>query len=126
MAEDVDRKTIGASDLGHGLLARLASDGVFPEEMDAYRFAIGLGLSLNKRTPLTTRRTKFNLGSFDKDEAVSSLIVALMPDAASDPYRAAEELAETGFVRMSQAVSSGEFRFTDLFELAKSSATIRE
>ncbi len=120
MAEDSEKKiTIAASDLGQSVLTRLTEDRVFPEEMDAYRFAIGLGLVLNKRTPLGNRRTKFNLGSFDKDDSVASLIVALMPDAAGDPYRAAEELAETGFVRMMPAVSTGEFRFADWFELAR-------
>jgi hypothetical protein len=120
MSEEQERKvTIAASDLGQTVLTRLAEDQVFPEEMDAYRFAIGLGLVLNKRTQLGNRRTKFNLGSFDKEDHVASLIVALMPDAAGDPYRAAEELAETGFARMLPAVSTGEFRFADWFELAK-------
>jgi hypothetical protein len=120
MVEDIEGKTtIAASELGHNILARLVEDRVFPEEMDAYRFAIGLGLALNKRTPLANRRTKFNLGSFDRDSSVASLIAALMPEGAGDPYRAAEELAETGFSTITQSVLAGEFRFSDIFEVAK-------
>lgn len=116
MNEEVDRKTIAASDLANEVLSRLKEDEIFAEEMDAYKFAIGLGLALNKRTPLGSRTTKFNLGSFDKDQTVASIIVSLMPEAARDPYRAAEELAETGFARISAAVAAREFRFSDVFE----------
>jgi hypothetical protein len=121
MADDSEQKiTIATSDTGQIVLTQLTEAQVFKEEMDAYRFAIGLGLVLNKRTPLSSRKTKFNIGSFDKDRTVASLISALMPEAASDPYRAAEELAETGFAKMLPTVSTGEFRFSDWFDLAKS------
>jgi hypothetical protein len=121
MADDSEQKiTIATSDTGQIVLTQLTEAKVFKEEMDAYRFAIGLGLVLNKRTPLSSRKTKFNIGSFDKDRTVASLISALMPEAASDPYRAAEELAETGFAKMLPTVSTGEFRFSDWFDLAKS------
>ena len=78
-----------------------------------------LGYSSMERTSLGNRRTKFNIGSFDKDGSVASLITALMPESANDPYRAAEELAETGFAKMLPTVSTGEFRFSDWFEMAK-------
>lgn len=121
MADDSEQKiTIATSDTGQIVLTQLTEAQVFKEEMDAYRFAIGLGLVLNKRTPLSSRKTKFNIGSFDRDRTVASLISALMPEAASDPYRAAEELAETGFAKMLPTVSTGEFRFSDWFDLAKS------
>jgi hypothetical protein len=121
MADDSEQKiTIATSDTGQIVLTQLTEAKVFKEEMDAYRFAIGLGLVLNKRTPLSSRKTKFNIGSFDKDRTVASLISALMPEAASDAYRAAEELAETGFAKMLPTVSTGEFRFSDWFDLAKS------
>ena len=121
MTEEIDRKTIGASELGNRLLSRLASVGLFPEEMDAYRFAVGLGLARRKRTPVVGRRTKWNVGSFDRDETVAGLVATLMPETAGeDPYRVAEELAETGFAEMEQAVMSGEFRFTDFFSASYS------
>ena len=119
MSEDVERVTFSASVTGNDLLARLVEDKIFPAEMDAYRFAIGLGLALGKRAPLPNRRTKFNVGSFDKDGGMANLIVALRPEASSDPYRAAEELAEAGFQKMSAAVNAGEFRFSEMFEMAK-------
>jgi hypothetical protein len=120
MADDSEQKiTIATSDTGQSVLTQLTEAKVFKEEMDAYRFAIGLGLVLNKRTSLSNRKTKFNIGSFDKDRTVASLIAALMPEAAGDPYRAAEELAETGFAKMLPTVSRGEFRFSDWFDMAK-------
>jgi hypothetical protein len=120
MEEDTEYKvTIATSDVGQNVLTQLTELKVFKEEMDAYRFAIGLGLVINKRTSLGNRRTKFNIGSFDKDGSVASLIIALMPESANDPYRAAEELAETGFAKMLPTVSTGEFRFSDWFEMAK-------
>jgi hypothetical protein len=112
MSEE-ERRTLGASEFGHGVLKRLEADGIFPEMMDAYRFAIALGLSKGRRTPFTGRRTVFNVGSFDKDEAVSGVISALMEVEAAQVYRVAEELAETGFQMIAPVVDAGEFRFDD-------------
>lgn len=116
MAEEQDRTTVGGSELGHTVLKQLEADEVFPEMMDAYRFAIAVGLALRKRTPFTGRRTMFNIGSFDKDASVANLIQTLMPCEANEVYRAAEELAETGFRRIAPTVESGEFRFSDFLD----------
>ena len=119
MSDETDRTTVGASETGQQVLKRLKDQGIFPEMMDAYRFAIGLGLAFGQRTPVVGRETLFNIGSFDKDHAVANLITTLMPSDAVAVYRAAEEYAETGFGAMSQAVEAGEFRFTEMLDLAR-------
>jgi len=120
MSDETDRTTIGASEAGQQVLKRLKEQGIFPEMMDAYRFAIGLGLALGQRTPVVGRETLFNVGSFDKDQEVANLITALMPADAATVYRAAEEYAEAGFAAMSDAVEAGEFRFTEMLDRARS------
>jgi hypothetical protein len=118
MSEEDDRKTIGASERGRRVLKWLA-ERAFPEEMDAYRFAIALGLSVGRQTPLVGRQTSFNLGSFDKDGSVATLIRSLIAIEPSQTYRAAEELAETGFALIEPTMGSGEFRFEDMLEIAR-------
>ena len=119
MSEDDDRKTIGASERGRRVMKWLA-ERAFPEEMDAYRFAIALGISVGRQTPLVGRQTSFNLGSFDKDGSVATLIRALGDVDPSQTYRAAEELAETGFALIEPAMASGDFRFEDFLDMARS------
>lgn len=119
MSDESERRTVGATERGRRVLKWLQDQQVFPQEMDAYRFAIALGITIGKRTPLVGRQTSFNVGSFDKDESVAALVQAFMPVEAAHVYRAAEELAESGFEAMSKSIETGEFRFEDMFDLAK-------
>lgn len=121
MSEDQERRTVGASEAGHAILKRLQADGIFPEMMDAYRFAIAIGLALGKRTPVVGRRTVFNVGSFDRDESLANIVATLTPVDPGTAYRAAEEFAETGFAAISESVESGEFRFADMFDVVRKS-----
>jgi hypothetical protein len=95
------------------------AERAFPEEMDAYRFAFALGLSAGRVTPLVNRQTSFNIGSFDKDGKVATLVRSMVNDDPSQTYRTAEELAETGFALIESAMQSGEFRFEDMIEIAR-------
>jgi hypothetical protein len=122
MNEESSRRTVGATERGRRVLKWLQEQDIFPQEMDAYRFAIALGLSVGKRTPLVGRQTSFNVGSFDKDESVAALMNAFLQIDPNDVYLAAEEFAETGFGEMAAALESGEFRFQDMFDLAKRKA----
>lgn len=119
MAEEAERTTIGASEKGRHVMKWLKEESIFPAEMDAYRFAIALGISIGKRSPLVGRQTSFNVGSFDSDGAVAALVQSMINVEGGHVYRAAEELAETGFAEMSKAVQVGEFRFADMLEKAK-------
>jgi hypothetical protein len=123
MNEVNDQTTVGASETGHRVLKKLASDEIFPEMRDAYKFALALGLALKHRTSLSNRRSFLNVGSFDRDGAVADLILALLPVDPDQVYRVAEELAETGLVAMAKAAETGEFRFDDFLEMAKSGRT---
>jgi hypothetical protein len=127
MNEEIDRRTVGASDKGRRVLKWLIEKESFPSEMDAYRFAVSLGVSLGKRTPLVGRQTSFNIGSFDQDESVAAVIQTLLGVEPSQTYRAAEELAETGFDLIAPAMDTGEFRFEDMLEMAiETSPIVRE
>jgi hypothetical protein len=76
-------------------------------------------LSAGRVTPLVNRQTSFNIGSFDKDGKVATLVRSMVNDDPSQTYRTAEELAETGFALIESAMQSGEFRFEDMIEIAR-------
>lgn len=116
MSEDIERKTIGASEMGRDVMKWLKEEGYFPTEMDAYKCAISLGIAKGKRTSFSGGQTSFNIGSFDSDGLVATLIQSLMPTEPGKVYHAAEELAETGFRELLKAKEIGEFRFADLLE----------
>jgi hypothetical protein len=122
MSEESERTTVGATETGRHVMKWLKEEGVFPAEMDVYRFAIALGVSLGRRTPLVGRTTSFNVGSFDADGSVAALVQSMISVEPGQVYRAAEELAETGFAEMNKAVQVGEFRFEDMLETARRAA----
>lgn len=122
MTDEVDRTTVGASAQGRHVMKWLKEEEIFPTEMDAYRFAIALGISLGRRTSLVGRQTSFNVGSFDADGAVAALVQCMISAETGQAYRAAEELAETGFAQMAKAIEVGEFRFSDMLEKARQCA----
>jgi hypothetical protein len=119
MTEETERTTVGASPRGRQVMKWLKEESIFPAEMDVYRFAIALGVCIGKRTPLTDRQTSFNVGSFDADGAISALVREMLTVDPGQTYRAAEELAETGFAEMAKAIDTGEFRFSDFLDTAK-------
>lgn len=125
MTDDIERTTVGATEKGRSVMKWLKEEGIFPAEMDVYRFAIALGVSLGGRTPLVGRQTSFNLGSFDADGSVAALVQSMIAVEPGQVYRAAEELAETGFVEMAKYTQIGEFRFEDFFEKARAAASKR-
>lgn len=122
MTEDSERTTVGATEKGRAVMKWLKEEGIFPTEMDVYRFAIALGVSLARRTPLVGRQTSFNVGSFDVDGSVAALVQSMVAVEPGRVYRAAEELAETGFGEMATCTQVGEFRFEDLLEKARNAA----
>lgn len=125
MTDDSDRTTVGATERGRQVMKWLKEESIFPTEMDAYRFAIALGISLGKRTPLASRQTSFNIGSFDADGSVATLVQSMLATDTGQVYRAAEELAETGFLEMAKSIDVGEFRFADMLDKAKQAVAIK-
>jgi hypothetical protein len=110
------RTTIGVSRANHEVLEWLQSEGYFPQMMDACKFAMALGLAYRERTQVENRKTLTNVGSFDPDKSIHTLLEALLGELVQDPYRVAEEYADWGLNRMRESMESGDFRFVDYFE----------
>ena len=108
MAED--KRTIGVTETADGVLAVMVEQGHFSDGIDAAKFAMALainaGANANERD-LTVEgtTTKWNVGSFDPDSQLRSLIDALYPDV-DQPYRLLEFLIDDGLHRVSEHMES--------------------
>lgn len=110
------RTTLGLSEANHDVLQWLQSEGYFPQMMDAYKFALALGLAFGERSSLVNRKTQFNVGSFDPDHSIQTLLQVVLAEQEPDVYRAVEEYADWGLQRMRTSMESGDFRFGDYFD----------
>jgi hypothetical protein len=95
--------TVGVNADGQKALDDLrAETSYFPEELDAYRFAIafsiGNGLA-EHLVPVKGVDTKYNIGTLDRDQRVRKLIQASFPDTPR-PYALAERLAHVGLLHL--------------------------
>jgi hypothetical protein len=73
--------TIGLSDSAKEKLRWLAEEKYFRQQVDAYRFAIGLALAQGVDPPEVHKSgTIFNIGSFDPDGALKRSIQAIIGD----------------------------------------------
>lgn len=121
MAED--KRTIGVTEAADGVLAVMVEQGHFSDAIDAAKFA--MALAINSRVhaeDLTVEgtTTKWNVGSFDPDSQLRSLLDALYPDA-DQPYRLLEFLIDDGLRRVSEHMESvGEFDVIALLDEAGS------
>ena len=91
-----DRKTIGITPAGARTLDSLVVAGHFPSEMDAAKFAMAHALATNV-TPgsVDGAVTKWNVGTFDGDGTLRSVLEALLPNE-EEPYRLLEQLINEG------------------------------
>ena len=122
MAED--KRTIGVTESADRVLAVMVERGYFADGIDAAKFAMALainsGANANERD-LTVEgtTTKWNVGSFDPDSQIRSLINALYPDIGQ-PYRLLEFLIDDGLRRVSEHIESvGEFDMISLLDEAE-------
>jgi hypothetical protein len=101
----------------HAHLTRLQEDGVFPEMRDGYRFGIALAIARGKIAPEDTRlqRTVFGIGTLDPAGLVRDAICELFPEAADQPYRYAERLAEYGIAELGRLHENRALRFSEIF-----------
>jgi hypothetical protein len=104
--------TLGLSLTGKAAAQRLIDEKVFLRQIDAYRFAIALGLAHGGYdTANLSRETMFNVGTLDPDGSLRTA-VDLLRDALDEPvYRSAERYAEWGFREMNRVLSSGTIKF---------------
>jgi hypothetical protein len=98
-----DRVTVGVNADGQKALDALRGETpYFPEELDAYRFAIaysiGNGLA-EHLVPVKGADTKYNIGTLDRDQRVRKLIEASFPETTR-PYALAEQLAHVGLLHL--------------------------
>jgi len=91
-----DKNTIGVTKENREFLEDVIARGLFNDQIDAAK----LGLSLAIRHGVAAGEasgvdTKWNVGSFDKDGHLRSVLGALYPDVGT-PYRLAEHLINHG------------------------------
>ena len=106
MAED--KRTIGVTEAADGVLAVMVEQGHFSDAIDAAKFAMALAInSRGHAEDLTVEgtTTKWNVGSFDPDSQLRSLLDALYPDV-DQPYRLLEFLIDDGLHRVSEHMES--------------------
>ena len=108
MAED--KRTIGVTEAAEGVLDMMLEQGHFSDGIDAAKFAMGLAINAGAHADegdLTVEgaTTKWNVGSFDPDSQLRSLIDALYPDV-DQPYRLLEFLIDDGLRRVSEHIGS--------------------
>ena len=106
MAED--KRTIGVTEAADGVLAVMVEQGHFSDAIDAAKFAMALAISSQANAgDLTVEgtTTKWNVGSFDPDSQLRSLLGALYPDV-DQPYRLLEFLIDDGLHRVSEHMES--------------------
>ena len=121
MAED--KRTIGVTEAADGVLAVMVEQGHFSDAIDAAKFAMALAISSQAFAgDLTVEgtTTKWNVGSFDPDSQLRSLLDALYPDV-DQPYRLLEFLINDGLHRVSKHIESiGELDVIALLDEAES------
>lgn len=93
-----DKNTIGVTQENREFLDEVIAKQLFNDQIDAAK----LGLSLAIREGVEAGEasgvdTKWNVGSFDKDGHVRSVLTALYPDVTTS-YRLAEHLINRGLV----------------------------
>lgn len=111
--------TIGLTDGAKEKLRWLAEEHYFRQQVDAYRFAIGLALAQNVDPPeLHKSGTIFNIGSFDPDGTLKRSIQAIMGDRLKDVavYKMAERLAEWGITELATQAESGSLNLVRILE----------
>ena len=108
MAED--KRTIGVTEAADRVLAMMVEQGHFADGIDAAKFAMALAINAGASTDeedLTVEgtNTKWNVGSFDPESQLRSLIDALYPNI-DQPYRLLEFLIDDGLHRVSEHIES--------------------
>lgn len=116
-----DKKTIGVSDRGGPVLDTLVEGGRFADAIDAAKFAMGLAIRarVGEGVPAPTVEgagTKWNVGSFDPNNDLQTLLVALYPGVET-PYRLLEYLIDEGLKLVAAHIAeSGMIDVSDLID----------
>jgi hypothetical protein len=104
MAED--KTTIGVTAGRATLLEQVVANGLFVDQLDAAKFAIALAIRSNiPPGELSNASTKWNVGSFDRDGHLRTVVSALFP-LSSTPYRLAEYLIDQGLALLERELQA--------------------
>jgi hypothetical protein len=96
-----DKNTIGVTAKNAVVLDDLVQDGKFADQMQAARFAMSVAIEDGVGPgSVEGATTKWNVGSFDQDGEVATLLRALYPD--EPPYRMLEYLIDSGLTRLGE------------------------
>jgi hypothetical protein len=95
-----DKKTIGVTDRGAPVLDTLVEGGRFADAIDAAKFAMALAIRAGAAEGVPNPSvegagTKWNVGSFDPNNDLQTLLVAFYPGVET-PYRLLEYLIDEG------------------------------
>lgn len=102
-----DKNTIGVTPKSQKVLDQMTEAGVFAEEQDAAKFAMAIAIRRGaKPGEVTGASTKWNVGSFDTDGQLRSMLPILFP-ALKTPYRALESLIDSGLEIIAQDYLKG-------------------
>lgn len=118
-----DKKTIVVTDRSAPVLDTLVEGGRFSDAIDAAKFAMGLAIRAGAgegvpNPSVEGAGTKWNVGSFDPNNDLQTLLVALYPSVET-PYRLLEYLideglklvathiAESGMIDVSELIGGG-------------------
>lgn len=116
-----DKKTIGITDRRAAVLDAMVEAGRFADAIEAARFAMGLairaGIGVGLANPgVEGAGTKWNVGSFDPNNDLQTLLLALYPDTET-PYRLLEFLIDEGLGLVAAHVErGGVFDVTEMIE----------
>lgn len=101
-----DKVTIGLTVEGKQAIEKLMKRDWFSEEMDAAKFALALSISEGESIGTISRGdTKWNVGSFDNDGFMKSLISAVYP-STDTPYKVMEFLINAGLENMGKRLEA--------------------
>jgi hypothetical protein len=95
-----DKKTIGVADNRAPTLDRMVASGRFEDAIQAATFAMAIAIDAGGEVgtvipAVEGSSTKWNVGSFDNDRMIETLLRSLFPDV-SVPYRLLEYLIDEG------------------------------
>lgn len=121
MAED--KRTIGVTEAADAALELMVEQGHFADGIDAAKFAMAFAISAgagNDDLGVEGTSTKWNVGSFDPDGQLRSLLAALFP-GSDRPYRLLEYLIDEGLRRIRGHIElEGEFDVIAMLDEAES------
>ena len=104
----IDKKTIGLTTENKLLVQNIINKGQFKDQMDVAKFAmsyaINVGVSIGYAEGTDTI---WNVGSFDSDGEIKTIIQAIYPDTEV-PYRTAEYLYNEGLKLIGRKLSQDE------------------